>query len=400
MKREVFIITSSHVVNGKTAGSQRIMNIAKTLAMGKVNVFLCSLPDINNNSIECIERYPNIYQVLSTQDKKNNFPHLFNFIFSVNNFIKERKSISAIYLYPFGRVIIEWIFLIYFKFIKRHKLFCDINELRVTTLYNKTPPARLFSKIIYYCKYPFQYLRFKSSEFQACFFDGLIVISVNLEKYFSKYSSRIIRIPILCDLSKASGNFESKFFNNGAFKVCYAGTLSNKREGLGLLLKVISILNQRKNVELHLYGSIPENEEFILPELSELYKITDKVYNHGFLEPARVFLEFAQYHLLIIPRPLNKQTRYGFSTKLSEYLVSGVPTLLTDVSDNGLYIKDGYNGFIISPGSSSKMVAKINQIIENYNDWANEIVRNSYKTAIENFDYRLYTDVLIKFIFD
>jgi glycosyltransferase involved in cell wall biosynthesis len=375
------------------------MNTARAMALGEINVFLCSLPEINNNALEISQLNPNIFHLHSKESPGKKSFQLFHSIFSLQQFIKERKSKSVIYLYPTSLIGLDWVYVIYFKLIKRNKLFCDINELRVTSLYNRTPPDKFFRKILFYFKYPFEYLKCRSTELMALFFDGLIVISTSLEKYFSKYSRRLIKIPILSDLSKSPDEYKLKSYNEGAFKICFSGTISNKKEGLELLFNAIGNLNQNKNVELHFYGSFPENEESILAKLSELYHIEHKVFYHGFLSPSDVCLELAKYHLLILPRPLNEQTKYGFSTKISEYLVSGVPTLLTDVSDNGIYIKDFYNGFLISPGSSSEMISKINQIIEHYNENANNIVRNAYKTAKENFDYRLYTNVIIDFIF-
>jgi len=103
--------------------------------------------------------------------------------------------------------------------------------------------------------------------------------------------------------------------------------------------------------------------------------------------------------LLIIPRPLNLQTKYGFSTKLSEYLISGVPVLVTNVSDNSLYIKDGYNGFIVEPGNYKKMGEKILYVISNYNKLKKTISMNAYQTAKEYFNYSNYSKDIFNFIF-
>jgi glycosyltransferase involved in cell wall biosynthesis len=103
--------------------------------------------------------------------------------------------------------------------------------------------------------------------------------------------------------------------------------------------------------------------------------------------------------LLILPRPLRKQAQYGFSTKLSEYLTSGVPVLLTDVSDNAMYIRDNYNGFIISPNSLSALVSKLKWIIDNYDEYASVVTENAVRTAEEVFDYRIYSEPLVNFLF-
>jgi glycosyltransferase involved in cell wall biosynthesis len=111
----------------------------------------------------------------------------------------------------------------------------------------------------------------------------------------------------------------------------------------------------------------------------------------GNIDPSELPDEFRKYNLLILPRTLNKRTKFGFSTKLSEYLVSGIPILITDVSDNALYIKDGFNGYIVPPGSAQAMADKIQKIIREYNWQSPEVVKNAYNTVREYFDYRLYS---------
>lgn len=398
--KEVFIVSSLQILKGKTAGSQRIFNIAKSLAMGNINVYLCSLKQITKGPIERFELYPNIYSLENIYKEQNSFNHLFNFIFSLNRFIKKRKSRSVIYLFPTYNVLNDLVFLVYFKLIKKHKFFCEINELRTTNLYSIATPVNIISKILFYVKFPILLILFKLNEILTLYYDGIVVISTSLEKYFSKYTKKMIRIPILCDLSKPINANLGISYNNETFKICFSGSIYHKKEGFDILFKALYKINLRKNVELYLYGNLSDDEKYALNHLESAYELQNKVFYKGFIEPGDLPQEFIKYHLLILPRPLSPQTRYGFSTKLAEYLVSGVPVLVTDVSDNAIYIKDNYNGFIISPGSSSGMAAKIIEIIENYNRNSRMIARNAYKTAQEIFDYKLYTHTFINFFYN
>jgi glycosyltransferase involved in cell wall biosynthesis len=397
--KEVFIISTMQLFKGKTAGSQRILNIAKSLALGDTKVFLCSLTQISNGSFELSEFYPNIYHLESRKKEGEGFLHLLHFLFSLNRFIKDRKSESVIYLYPTPRIFHDFIYLVYFKIIKKHRFYCEINELRVTNLFTLSVPKNLLLRSYFYLKLAFYFVIFKLNELQVSFYDGIIVISRNLEEYFSGFSKKIIRVPILCDLSGI--NFENLLssYNTGVFKICFSGSITVRKEGFDLLFEALSLINHKKNVELYLYGNIGDNDNFELNALIEKFKIRNKVFYQGHIAPDKLSQEFCKYNLLILPRPLNNQTKYGFSTKLSEYLVSGVPVLVTDVSDNSFYIKDGYNGFIIAPGSLSEMVFKIFDIIDNYNKYFYIVTNNAYKTAQENFDYKLFTSKIIKFFF-
>lgn len=67
----------------------------------------------------------------------------------------------------------------------------------------------------------------------------------------------------------------------------------------------------------------------------------------GGLGAGKVSQRLTEYSLLTFPRVLNLQTKFRFSTKLTEFMASGVPVFTANVSDNSLFVKDGLNGFIM-----------------------------------------------------
>lgn len=397
--KEVFIVSTMQIINGRTAGSQRMLNIAKSLSSGNTNVFLCSFTQINQGPIIQSLLYPNIFNLTNENENRTSIFRILSFILNLNRFIKERNSESVIYLYPTSKIIHDIIYLIFFKFIQKHKIFCEINELRSTNLYTKTPPVNILRKIFYYIKFPFILLIYKLSEVQTLFYDGIIVISTNLERYFSRYTKKIIRIPILCDISEPVYCRKLPYYYNGPFKICFSGTFSKRKEGFDFLFEAMNQINQKKIVELHLYGIISDSDNKEMSLLIDKNKIHGKIFYHGLINPKDLPLEFLKYHLLILLRPSTKQNKYGFSTKLSEYMISGIPVLVTNVSDNKLFIKDNFNGYIISPGSISEMISKINYIIDNYNN-NNFIVNNALVTAKKEFDNKIYTQKFINFLFN
>lgn len=397
--KDIFIISSGPLVKSKTAGSQRVINIAKSLAEGNINVFICSLTQITRNPVDSIELYPGVYFLQSRNKKVNGFLHLWGFLGSVNRFIKGRNSESAIYLYPTTFILKDFIYLLYFKMFWRHKFFCDINELRVTNAFISVPSRNILLKVYFYIRFIYYYIPFKLSEIQVPFYNGIVVISSNLERYFSRYTKRIIKVPILCDVSKIPDILPAIYYDGSTFKICFAGFINCDKEGFDILFEALYEVNRKKNVELYLYGILIDKDRDILNHLTEKYMLLNKVFYLGNIDPDDLSTEFPNYNLLILPRPLIPQAKYGFSTKLSEYLISGVPVLITDVSDNAIYIKDNYNGYIVSPGSLPEMVNKILKVIENYNNSALTIAANACQTAREHFDYKLYTMAFTNFFF-
>ena len=396
---EVFIISTGDIVRSKTAGAQHVMNVAKSIAAGAVNVFLCSYSQINGNHLESHRLDSGVFYLRSLNESDYKFLHFINFLRSVNNYIKGRESDKVIYLYPTVFVMKDFIYLLYFKILKKYRFYCDINELRVTNAFPISSSERILAKLSSSLKSVYDYVAYKLSEFQAPFYDGIIVISTSLERYYVKYTRRILRIPILCDVSKIANERPALKFDNTVFRICFAGSINCRKEGFDILFEALYHVTKKREVELYMYGILLEKDKKELVRLTEKFKLDKKIFYKGNIEPDELLLEFTKYHLLIIPRPLIPQTKYGFSTKLSEYMISGVPVLITDVSDNSVYIKDNYNGFIIPPGSTSLMAEKLMDIIDKYNENASVVAGNAITTAREVFDYKLYSQDFINFLF-
>lgn len=397
--KEVFIISTGEIISGKTAGARRMINIARSLAYGNVNVNLCSLAEFKGGSVEKLLIQPAIYALSSRKSSESQRPNFILFLRSVNRFMKENDQKPVVFLYPTTFVFKDFIYLIYFKFLKGYNIFCDINELRTAIAFSSSPKKGIWSAAYYFTKSIKDYMIYKLSEFQSIFYDGIIVISESLGKYFLRYNQKMIRVPILCDSEDIIPDRELPVFNGKVFKICFAGYIKIEKEGFDLLLESLSEVNKTRQVELYLYGMLEDHDHNRLRQLSAKYGLTEKIHYKGNIPPANLQHEFLNYHLLILPRPLNKRTRFGFSTKLSDYLVSGRPVLLTDVSDNARYFKDNYNGYLVAPGSAVAMADKILDIIRNYNDQAKMIVENAYRTVREEFDYKLFSANYIDFLF-
>ncbi|MRS03580.1 glycosyltransferase [bacterium] len=210
----------------------------------------------------------------------------------------------------------------------------------------------------------------------------------------------MIRIPILCDATGIEEERPVIRYGDGIFKICFAGSLDWEKEGFDILLKSLAQVNLKHPAELYLYGDMPDWVLRKIDQVTNEYALERKVVYIGNVDAESLMHEFRKYHLLILPRPLTRQSTYGFSTKLSEYLISGIPVLLTDVSDNALYIKDNYNGYLIAPGSVSVMTDKILEIMEGYDSNASVIAGHALQTAKEKLDYRLYSKTFIDFFFN
>lgn len=383
------------------AGTQRVLKTAKSLAAGEINVYICSLCYIHDDNVTKYELYPGIYSLQSKDNAGNHSFSVLKFLRSVNKYIIENRADSIIYLYPTSFVLKDFIYFFYFKVLKSYRFFCDINELRSSNVYATTAPSDFPSKLIFYIKSFYDLIAYKLSELQVFFYDGIVVISTNLQKYFKRYNKKIIRVPILSDVNiiKSGSEINLHFDDNKMFKICFAGLINCTKEGFDILFEALHKVNLERDIGLYLYGPLHDNDRKVLEKLMTTFSLHDKIFYMGNIDSNDLFNKFIDYHLLILPRPLNLQTKYGFSTKLSEYLVSGVPVLVTDVSDNALYIKDNVNGYVVTPGSPSEMADKIMEIVNNYNSNAADVAENAKLTAVREFDYKLFTRIFSDFFF-
>ena len=67
----------------------------------------------------------------------------------------------------------------------------------------------------------------------------------------------------------------------------------------------------------------------------------------------------------------------GFSNSISEAICCGMPVLASDVSDNGLMIKNGVNGFLFDPHN-------IHTIVESIVSFINLSEEEIYQMGIES----------------
>jgi glycosyltransferase involved in cell wall biosynthesis len=298
-------------------------------------------------------------------------------------------------LYPESRGSFELIAVLYFKIIKKHTLYYEANEVRKFALENIVNNKNNF---IYRILTAFDILINSLAESCIKYYDGVIAISTNMVKYHKANNSNIIRIPILSDMSNINSICITPRYNTKEhFNICFTGSINFKKEGLDILYKVIGNLVKKRKLKLHLYG-VFNNGEKALKELSKELQISENIIYHGCVPSKTLISEMQKYHLLILPRPNSSQIKYGFSTKLSEYVISGVPALVTDVSDNSLYIIDGVNGFIVPPNNAVLMEQKILSIISDYNNKVELIGKNAYDMAKQNFDFKNYSKDLNDFL--
>ena len=101
--------------------------------------------------------------------------------------------------------------------------------------------------------------------------------------------------------------------------------------------------------------------------------------------------------MLALARPDNLQARYGFPTKLGEYLATGNPVVVTAVGDIPRFIEDGKNGFLAAPDDIIGFAEKMLWVAEHPQE-ATTAGNNGRLLCQKEFSYKAQSQVLFDVI--
>ena len=415
-KKTLFVISTLPLAEGQGASFARILAYAKALTLEKdTEVYLLSdvYPDDFKESLK--EIAPKIYLAGKKRDSgdQSNFTKrtagkvfgkkAFNqFLENVSHFLDGFEGEKAVLVYPsihsysYEKELIKRIRS------KSIKVFSERNELNIGKVLNSPFPKNPVKKIVFGLYYPFKYYDHYLQDKLVSQYDGNIVISKTMENHVAKQNGNLIRIPILADVAQFEVLPKTKKQDESLINIGFTGTINNKKDGINELIDAIAILDKKhgiQNVQLNLYGSGYRDVIAKLKKQISDLSLSERVILHGKVASSEIPGIMVEQDILVLTRPDSLQARYGFSTKLAEYMASGVVVLATDVSDNALFIEDGVNGFIAKSHVAQETASKLAEIISKKEYSNSEIKKKGRATASEYFQSEKYADELSNFLF-
>lgn len=376
---------------GNGAAIQRMRNYALAFVAAKVNVYFCPFSlgiiyseensIVVDNRIKLISKYRYISRLrrllITNKDVEN-------FCDKLVKFANQLPGKTSFIYYPSISSLLLNILFPKYMYIKGQNIFLEYNEVRK------------FDTV----KGLLGYIRRKAScleEKQMAKYNGIFCITSAIEAYAQKYNKNTIRIPILGDYS-VTPDFERR--ENGRLNFVFTGTVSFVKENLNEFLKALSQLPNELDWHLNMYGPINSYNEKILSNFVATYhNVKGRIKYCGIKPHNEIATLLSEASLLILPRRNNSQNRYGFSTKLSEYLASGTPVLLTDTSDVSLYMENGVNCYLTHGYEASNFLESLVEFINSSQEIRKRIAISAFKIGVNNFDYRNYTETMSNFIF-
>jgi glycosyltransferase involved in cell wall biosynthesis len=195
--------------------------------------------------------------------------------------------------------------------------------------------------------------------------DHYFFISKNLMDKYSKiiktneYKAHLL--PMSVDMSR----FENLIKNyNAEFYIAYCGSSSFHKDGIDILIKAFEILAKR-NVEIKLkIAAFWENDGSKMMSLIKNAQ-SKRIEYVGELSKDDIPQFIMNASILVLPRPQSEQAKYGFPTKLGEYLATGNTVCCTKVGEINNYLIDRDSVYFAEPGSVDSLVLTIEEIIVN-----------------------------------
>lgn len=181
--------------------------------------------------------------------------------------------------------------------------------------------------------------------------NGIVVISKRLFEKYHAIDNSLQKILIPISAENINLDIPDKIKNEN-FSFVYSGSYGVK-DGVSLLIECFKLLNQKyQKIELILSGKINvEIKNLIKDELNIKYigMVPDSEYYH--------FL--ANSDVLCMTRINSKYAHSGFPFKLGEYLASGVPVIVTNVSDISDYLINEENALVAVPSNVTSLFEKM-----------------------------------------
>ena len=260
----------------------------------------------------------------------------------LHQFVRRLKTNDKVYVYGFPELVVA--------LSKRN----DIEVYEERTEHNEAS----FISIIRKTKIP-EFL-------EACRrISGMFVISQGLKQYYIENGCQPDRVHIL-NMFVDTTRFQGLKKQPSEPYIAYCGTASNNKDGVDQLIKAFAIVvKKHPNYKLYIIGNTPSKQQrFNNFELVKNLGIENNVVFTGVVSSSEIPQMLKNATILALDRPNNLQAKYGFPTKLGEYLQTGNPVVITRVGDIPLFLKDGESELIAEPENPDSFAEKLCWAIE------------------------------------
>ncbi len=381
------------------APTNRIMAIAKGLIANECEVDICIPFPTDNHRLHkgkddegifqnihfffASGRYKSKFQFLRVLSIFTGYRKLNGYFQSIYKIYKRSRhsEIHTIILYADSPIAI-----LVFSF------FAYFIRSKIITIFDEFP-----TPIRHKLKNDIPFLKKAAYKLTLSHLSGYITISNELKEYFCNFQKKqTLILPLIIDTTRF--NNIKKINSNSIKSLCYMGNIELAKDNVDLIIEAFTLIHRKHpETELHLYGQPSNNDKKFLLRLIKHNEISDRVHFKGIIKADEVPSVLMNSFILVSSQPNTLRASGGFPTKLGEYLMSGIPVLMTAVGENALHFTEGDNFYLAKPDSIEDYSEKLCQIIDNYQK-ATQIAEKGKHFVIENFSHTIQGKKIKEFI--
>ena len=374
--KELYILDSSY--NATSAGTNRLLAFALALQKRGIKVTIFYLFPYYNR--EKCERYTNVLNYVYLWENSPTSNKYFNTIRSMRIFYKLMKPEIPVYVYSLLNC------LYYLRKKKNIRLYHEYTE-------NPEIVGKISGILGNYL-----YKLYKKTIPQL---DGLFLITPSLcDLYISKFGANPSST-LLLNMIVDTKRFEDINQVCITKTISYCGIISEYKDGVSILIKAFEkVVRKYPEYVLKLIGPFKDsNTKRELLDLVENLSLQNNVIFTGSVPPQEMPILLKSSKILALARPDNIQAKYGFATKIGEYLMTERPIVLTRVGAVENYLKDKENCIFATPNDINDFADKLLWTIEN-NDIAMHIGKKGKEVALKYFNAEIESDKIYNLIYN
>lgn len=180
--------------------------------------------------------------------------------------------------------------------------------------------------------------------------------------------------------------------------LCYMGNMSLAKDNVDNIIRAFSLISPKyPDLFLFLYGAPNRVDSTIIRDLISNLDLQDRVILKGRINNDMVPQVLVNAKVLVTSQPNTKRAEGGFPTKMGEYMMTGVPTLLTDVGEIKQYVQDGDTCYIAPPEDPEAYARKLDFILSNYSESLNVAVR-AKQYIVDNYTSEKAGKAIVSFV--
>lgn len=180
--------------------------------------------------------------------------------------------------------------------------------------------------------------------------------------------------------------------------LCYMGNMSLAKDNVDNIIRAFALVASRyPQLFLFLYGTPNRTDKAIIQDLISELQLQERVILKGRVDYDMVPQILTNAKILVTSQPNTKRAEGGFPTKMGEYMMTGVPSLLTDVGEISQYVHDDETCYIVPPENPEAYARKIEYILSHYTE-SLAVADRAKKYIMDNYTSDNAGKAIISFI--